>query len=297
MYQTVTKGILSTQLVIPYALRQLFYHKNHLINDYCSSDSTENYWIRKSKIVSIVIRTPHVLIFTTHKRSYGKSMSVSVCYLFRGRVSHVTQCTGTSPSPLTRHGTYIIPPDILLLTSGVHHRRPVQIVHWRPTNPYWYWDLLVATERGGTHPTGMLPCCEIWLQQRKRQKPWIWIGTTCLMFQLFDVSTFFISPISTMISISYRRIVLGCDGSRETRNAYTLCVGIISNLLEVSLSFFWNQHHSRPTPNSLEMELSSLHWSKASSFTFYVPVRVIGRNHHPCHFHFNFVPSLNIQLN
>lgn len=119
-------------------------------------------------------------------------------------------------------------------------------------------------------------------------KPWIlnW-------HNLFDVSVFFIIPaISTMISISYRRIRRCCDNWSETFKADFQCVDNNSNPLEIGLSFFWNQLHFSPTPNSLDMELSSLHWSKLSSFTFYVSLRVIGRNHHPSHSHFNFFFSL-----
>ena len=33
---------------------------------------------------------------------------------------------------------------------------PTSILH--PPNPYWYWHLVLATEAGGTHTTGMLSC-------------------------------------------------------------------------------------------------------------------------------------------
>ena len=88
--------------------------------------------------------------------------------------------------------------------------------------------------------------------------------------------------------ISYRRIRRSCDNWSETFKADFQCVDSNSNPLEIGLSFFWNQLHFSPAPNSLDMELSSLHWSKISSFTFYVSLRVIGRNHHPFHSHFNF---------
>ena len=98
-----------------------------------------------------------------------------------------------------------------------------------------------------------------------------------------------------MISISYRRIRRCCDNWSETFKADFQCVDNNSNPLEIGLSFFWNQLHFSPTPNSLDMEFSSLHWSKISSFTFYVSLRVIGRNHHPSHSHFNFFLFNNLK--
>ena len=70
------------------------------------------------------------------------------------------------PSPLpctppSGHRTWNAPSPPLV-TFGGHHWRPVQTCSlwaWGHTHPVpWCWHLVVATEAGSTHPTGMLSC-------------------------------------------------------------------------------------------------------------------------------------------
>ena len=73
---------------------------------------------------------------------------LSVCPLGGGVIYHM--CDGISHIPY---------PSVLLISGG-HHWRPVQTcsVEDLLPPPHWYWHLVVATEAGGTHPTGMLSC-------------------------------------------------------------------------------------------------------------------------------------------
>ena len=91
-------------------------------------------------------------IFTARKRSCRKVMfsKVSVILFRRGpqmTIAHDALGHGYLPLPHTLS---------LLLTSGGHHLRPVQPCSLEDLLPIIYWHLVVATETGSTHATGML---------------------------------------------------------------------------------------------------------------------------------------------
>ena len=107
--------------------------------------------------ISQLLRCQLLIHFYRHKRNSGKVMflQASVCpWGGGGSKSH-----DMGPGYPTRPPTW----DLLLTSSG-HHWRPVQtcLLEDLPPIPHQIGtdNLVVTTEAGGTHPTGMLSCAE-----------------------------------------------------------------------------------------------------------------------------------------
>ena len=114
--------------------------------------------------------------FTACKRSCVKVMfsEVSVCQWVTSHASwdrsNGRVLPGISYFPATGILRSLLerPEPPLLLTSGGHHREPVQTFTWGPTpHPHCCWYLVQANEAGSTHPTGMLSYAEIVPQMEK----------------------------------------------------------------------------------------------------------------------------------
>ena len=90
------------------------------------------------------------IIITARKRSCGKVMfsQVSVCYSVQWGEGLVPRWDLVPTLTPDMGPGYLLPPP-LLLTSGGHHWRPVQLYSLDdipPTQPSWYWHLAVATK-------------------------------------------------------------------------------------------------------------------------------------------------------
>ena len=93
-------------------------------------------------------------IVTTHQRSCGKVM-FSRCLSFCSEGIHVT----------ITHIPHIQPPNTLDPPHCYWHLAVItgdlfKLVHMSAYTPPQYWHLVVATEAGSIHPTGMLCCLE-----------------------------------------------------------------------------------------------------------------------------------------